>query len=82
MKKILLIILIVALGLTGIMTWIVLAWIISILLSFYIYKLDVIYWFILSFVMLGFLGKSIIKINSLKGLVKFWNNIRKYFDLD
>jgi hypothetical protein len=82
MKKILLTILMGALCLTGVMIWIGFAWIICCFLSVYVYEPFAIFWFILSFVSLGYLWKSIIRINTLNGLVKGWSNIRKYLDLD
>ena len=82
MKKILLTILMGALCLAGVIIWIGLAWIICCFLSVYVYEPFTIFWFILSFVSLGYLCKSIIRINTLNGLVKGWSNIRKYLDLD
>ena len=82
MKKILLTILMGALCLAGVMIWIGLAWIICCFLSVYVYEPFAIFWFILGFVSLGYLWKSIIRINTLNGLVKGWSNIRKYLDLD
>ena len=82
MKKILLTILMGALCLAGVMIWIGLAWIICCFLSIYVYEPFAIFWFILSFVSLGYLWKSIIRINTLNGLVKGWGNIRKYLNLD
>ena len=82
MKKILLTILMGALCLAGVMIWIGLAWIICCFLSVYVYEPFAIFWFILSFVSLGYLWRSIIRINALKELVKGWSNIGKYLDLD
>ncbi len=82
MIKILLGILVVALCLTGVIIWMVLAWIMCVFLSVYVYKPYALYWFILSFVGLAYLFKSIIGINIFKGLVKLWDNIGKYLDLD
>lgn len=82
MKKILLTILMGALCLAGVMIWIGLAWIICCFLSIYVYEPFAIFWFILSFVSLGYLWKSIVRINTLNGLVKGWSNIRKYLNLD
>ena len=82
MKKVLLTILIGALCLAGVMIWMGLAWIICCFLSVYVYGPCAIFWLILSFVGLGYLWISIIRMNALKGLVKGWNNIGKYLDLD
>ena len=85
MKKILLAILVVALSLTSLMIWVGLAFSICCILSA-VDSVDsyglVIAYFVLSFVSLGYLWKSIIRMNTLKGLVKIWNNIGKYLDLD
>jgi len=85
MKKILLAILVVAISLFILMIWIGLAFGICCILSV-VDSVDsfglVIAYFVLSFVSFGYLGKSIIRINALKGLVKIWDNIWKYLDLD
>ncbi|MBA7513369.1 hypothetical protein ES705_05384 [subsurface metagenome] len=85
MKKILLAILVVVLSLISLMIWIGLAFNICIILSV-VDSVDsfglVIAYFVLSFVSLGYLWKSIIRMNALKGLVKIRNNIWKYLDLD
>jgi len=85
MKKILLAILVVAISLIILMIWISLAFSICCILSV-VDSVDsfwlVIAYFVLSFIGLGYIGKSIIRINTLKGLVKIWNNIGKYLDLD
>ena len=82
MKKILLTILIGALCLAGVMIWMVLAWIICCFLSVYVYEPYAIFWLILGFISLGYLWRSIIRINAFKGLVKVWSNIGKYLDLE
>jgi hypothetical protein len=82
MKKILLTILVGALCLVVVMIWIGLAWIICLFLSVYVYEPAALYWFILSLVGLSYLFKLIVGINIFKGIVKLWNNIGKYLDLN
>jgi len=81
-KKIFLGILVVALSLTVVITWIVLAWIMCVFLSIYIYEPYALYWFILSLISVYYIFKSITRINIFKGIVKLWGNIGKYLDLD
>jgi len=75
-------ILLTALSLTFIIIWVGLAWIICVFLSIYIYEPYALYWFILSLVGLSYIFKLIVGINIFKGIVKLWNNIGKYLDLD
>lgn len=82
MKKILLGILVAALSLTVIIIWIGLAWIICVFLSVYVYEPAAFYWFILSLIGVSYLFKLIIGMNILKGIVKLWDNIGKYLDLN
>ena len=82
MKKILLTILVGALCLAGVMIWMALAWIICCFLSIYIYEPYAIFWLILGLVGLGYLWRSIIRMNALKGIVKGWSDIGKYLDLE
>ena len=85
MKKILLAILVVAISLIIFMIWISLAFGICCILSV-VDQMDsfglVIIYFVLSFIGLGYLGKTIIKMSIFRGLVKIWNNIGKCLDLD
>ena len=82
MKKILLGILLGALSLTVAITWIVLAWIMCVFLSVYVYEPYALYWFILGLISVYYIFKSITRINIFKGIVKLWNNIGKYLDLN
>jgi len=82
MKRILLTILIGALCLSVVIIWVVLAWIICLFLSVYVYEPAALYWFILSLVGLSYIFKLIAGINIFKGIVKIWNNIGKYLGLD
>jgi len=81
-KKILFSILVAALSLTVIIIWIGLAWIICLFLSVYVYEPAALYWFILSLVGLSYIFKLIVGINIFKGIMKLWNNIGKYLDLN
>jgi hypothetical protein len=81
-KKILYSILVAALSLTVIIIWISLAWIICLFLSVYVYEPAALYWLILSLVGLSYIFKLIVGINIFKGIVKLWNNIGKYLDLN
>ena len=82
MKKILLGILVTALSLTVIIIWIGLAWIVCVFLSVYIYEEAALYWFIFSMIGVFYLFKLIIGMNIFKGIIKIWDNIGKYLNLN
>lgn len=82
MKKIFFGILVVAISLTVVVMWIVLAWIICMFLSVYVYESYALYWFIFGLISVYYIFKSITRINIFKGIVKLWNNIGKYLDLN
>jgi len=81
-KKIFLGILVVAISLAVVVMWIVLAWIICMFLSVCIYEPYALYWFILGLISVYYIFKSITRMNIFKGIVKLWDNIGKYLDLN
>jgi len=80
-KKILLSLLVGALCFVSVIIWIILAWIICVFLSFYVYEPYALYWFILGLISVYYVFKSITRVNIFKGIVKLWDNIEKYLDL-